>query len=44
MNLRKLVPLGVHDMLGNAKITKKYFPMSKWGVPYTIGKLKRKAF
>ena len=28
----------------NAKIAKKYFPMSEWGVLYTIGKLKRRAF
>ena len=44
VNLRKLVSLEIYDRLQNAKITKKYFPMSKWGVPYTIGKLKRKAF
>ena len=44
VNLGKLVPLEVHDRLQNAKITKKYFPMSKWGLPYTIGKLKKKAF
>ena len=42
MNLGKLVPLEVHDRVGNAKIAKKYFPMSKWGVPYTVGKLKRR--
>ena len=44
MNLRKLVPLEVHDRVGSAKTAKKYFPMSEWGVPYTIGKLKRRAF
>ena len=44
MNLGKLVPLEVHDRVGNAKIEKKYFPMSKWGEPYTIGKLKKRAF
>ena len=30
--------------VGNAKIAKKYFPMLEWGVPYTVGKLKRRAF
>ena len=44
MNLGKLVPLEVHDRVGNAKIAKKYFPMSEWGVPYTVGKLKRRVF
>ena len=44
VNLGKLVPLEVHDRVGNAKIAKKYFPMSEWGVPYTVGKLKRRAF
>ena len=44
MNLRKLVPLEVHGRVGNAKTAKKYFPMSEWGVPYTVGKLKRRAF
>ena len=44
VNLGKLVPLEVHDRVGNAKIAKKYFPMSKWGVPYTVGKLKRISF
>ena len=44
MNLGKLVPLEVHARVGNAKIAKKYFLMSKWGVPYTIEKLKRGAF
>ena len=43
MNLRKLVSLEVHDRLGNAKIAKKYFLMSKWGVPYRVGNLKRRA-
>ena len=44
VNLRKLVPLEVHGRVGNAKIAKKYFPMSEWGVPYTVGKLKRRTF
>ena len=42
--LGKLVPLEVHGRVENAKIAKKYFLMSEWGVPYTIGKLKRRAF
>ena len=44
MNLGKLVPLEVHGRVRNARIAKKYFPMSDWGVPYTVGKLKRGAF
>ena len=44
VNLGKLVPLEVHGKLINAKIAKKYFPMLEWGVPYTVGKLKRRAF
>ena len=44
MNLEKLIPLEVQSKLKNAKIAKKYFPMSIWGVPYTVGKLKRRAF
>ena len=44
MNLGKLVPLEVHGRVGNAKIAKKYFTMLEWGVPYTVGKLKRRAF
>ena len=44
MNLGKLVPLEVHDRVGNAKIARKYFPMSEWSVPYTVGKLKRITF
>ena len=44
MNLGKLVPLEVHGRVRNAKILKKYFPMLEWGVPYTIGMLKRRAF
>ena len=44
MNLGKLVPLEVHGRVGNAKISKKYFPMLEWGVPNTVGKLKRRAF
>ena len=43
MNLGKLVPLEVHGRVRNAKTAKKYFPMSEWGVPYTVGKLKRMA-
>ena len=39
VNLEKLVPLEVHDRLENAKITKKYFSMSEWGVPYIVEKL-----
>ena len=37
VNLGKLVPLEVHGRVGNVKI-------AKWGVPYTVGKLKRRAF
>ena len=44
MNLGKLVPLEVHGRVGNAKIERKYFPMLKQDVPYTVGKLKRRAF
>ena len=44
VNLGKLVPLEVHDRVGIAKIANKYFLMSEWGVPYTVGKLKRRAF
>ena len=44
MDLGKLVLLEVHGRLGNAKIANKYYPMSKWGVPYSLGKLKRRAF
>ena len=44
MNLGKLVPLEVHDRVKNAKIAKKYFLMLEWGMPYTVGKLKRRAF
>ena len=44
MNLGKLVPLDVHGKVGNAKIAKRYFPMSEWSMPYTVGKLKRRAF
>ena len=42
MNLEKLVPLEVHGRLGNANIAKTYFPLSEWGVPYIVGKLKRR--
>ena len=44
MNLGKLVPLEVHGRVRNVKIAKKYFPMSEWGVYFTIGKLKRRDF
>ena len=44
VNFGKLVPLEVHGRVGNAKIEKKYFLMSEWDVPYTVGKLKRRAF
>ena len=44
MNLGKLVPLEVHGRVGNAKIARKYFPMLDWGVPYAVGKLKRRDF
>ena len=44
MNLGKLVPFEVHGRVRNAKIAKKFFPMSEWGVPYIVGKLKRRAF
>ena len=44
VNLGKLVPLEVHGRVRNAKIAKKYFLMLEWGVSYTVGKLKRRAF
>ena len=44
VNLGKLVSLEVHGRVGNAKIAKKYFPMLRWGVPYTVENLKRRAF
>ena len=44
VNLGKLVPLEVHDRVRHAKIAKKYFPTLEWGVPCTVGKLKRRAF
>ena len=44
VNLGKLVPLEIDARLRNAKITKNYFMVLKWGVPYPVGKLKRKAF
>ena len=44
VNLRKLFPLEVHGKVRNAKKIKKHFPILEWGVPYTIGKLKRRAF
>ena len=43
MNLGKLVPLEVHGRARNAKIANKYFPMSEMGMPYTVGKLKRRS-
>ena len=39
-NLGKLIPLEVHGRLGNTNIANIYFPMSKWDMPYTVGKLK----
>ena len=36
VSLRKLVPLEVHNRLGNTKMPEKYFSMSEWGVPYTL--------
>ena len=44
VNLGKLVPLEVHGRVGNAKIAKKNFLMLEWGVPYIVGKLKRRTF
>ena len=44
MNLGKLVSLEVHGRVRNAKIAKKYFPTLEWDVPYTVGKLKKRAF
>ena len=44
VNLGKLIPLEVHDRVKNANIAKKYFLMLEWGVPYTVGKLKKRAF
>ena len=44
VNLGKLVPLEVHGRLKNAKIAKKYFPILEWGVTYTVGELKKRAF
>ena len=44
MNLGMLVPLEVHGRVENAKIAEKYFLMLEWGVPYIVGKLKRRAF
>ena len=44
VNLGKLVPLEVYGRVGNAKIAKKYFAMSKWGVRYTAKKLKKRSF
>ena len=42
VNLGKLVPLEVHGRVRNAKLAKKYFLMLEWGMPYIVGKLKRK--
>ena len=44
LNLGKLVPLEVHGKVEIVKIAKKYFLMLEWGVPYTVGKLKERAF
>ena len=44
VNLGMLVPLEVHDRVGNTKIAKTYFSMLERGVPYTVGKLKRRDF
>ena len=44
MNLGKLVPLKIRGKLRNAKITKKYFRILEWGMPYIVGKLKRRVF
>ena len=44
VNLEKLVSLEVHSKLKNIKIAKKYFSILEWGMPYTIGKLKRRVF
>ena len=44
VNLGKLVPLEIHGRVRNAKTAKKYLPMLEWGVPYIVGKLKRRAF
>ena len=44
VNLGMLVPLDVHGRVKNAKIENKYFLMLEWGVRYTVGKLKKRAF
>ena len=44
VNLGKLVPLEVQGRLKNAKIAKKYFSMSKWGLPCIVGMLIRRDF
>ena len=44
MNLGKLVPLEVHGRVKNAKIAKIYFPISKWSVPFIVGKIKRRDY
>ena len=44
VNLGKLVPLEVHGRVGNAKIVRKYFLMLELGVPFIVGKLKRRDF
>ena len=44
VNLGKLVPLEVHSILENAKITKKHFPKLTWGMPYNIGKIIGRTF
>ena len=40
----KLVPLEVHGRVRNAKIAKKYFSMSKWGVQSYHWKANKKSF
>ena len=44
VDLRKLVLLEVHGRLRNVKITNKFFSMSKRGIFYIVGKLKRRNF
>ena len=40
----KASSFGSSRRVGKAKIAKKHFPMLEWGVPSTVGKLKRRAF
>ena len=44
VNLEKLVPLEIHDRLENTKIAKKVLSTVGMGMPYIVGKLKRRAF